>query len=64
MKKRKCGKGKRFSRRKNKCVDNFATKAGLDTPGAIAGLIGTLGAGFGAYAKVKSDARKDEKRYK
>ena len=54
----KCGKGKRFNKRKNKCVDNFATKSGINTPGAVAGLIGVLGSGFGAYAKVKSDIKK------
>ena len=41
-----------------KKIQPFATKAGIDTPGAVAGLVGFLGAGMGAYAKVKSDVKK------
>jgi len=56
--KRKCPKGERFNKGKNKCVETLISKAGIDSPGAVAGLIGVLGGGLGAYAKVKSDIKK------
>ena len=56
--KRKCPRGQKFSKRKNRCVERLVSKAGIDTPGAVAGLVGVLGGGLGAYAKVKSDVKK------
>ena len=41
--KRKCPRGQKFSKRKNRCVERLVSKAGIDTPDALAGLVGVLG---------------------